>query len=154
MALSPRVPARGRRWLPWSLVCLAACASVHYAPCPVDLGAPLPSDAFSVCKRVLGRRFGGLAIADEAAFLLQSAWAPVDDRVGERRASVFCEGGELMVVVESRWLAEPVVGLPEWSAVRGDPAAERELAEALRTELGQVVPAAPNTDVASVRPGT
>lgn len=136
-----------RRWLVWSLVGFAACASVPYAPCPVELEAPLPPDAFAVCKRVLGRRFGGVTIADEAAFLLQSSWVPVAERPGERRASVFCEGGELAVLVESRWLSEPVIGLPAWSAVRGDPAAERELAAALRAELAPTVPVSGN-DVA------
>ena len=118
-----------------ALVLVAGCATVPYAPCPVELGAPLPSEAFAVCKRVLGRRFGGVTLADEAAFLLQSGWVPVAEQPGERRASVFCEGGELMVLVESRWLSEPVIGLPAWSAVRADPAAERELAAVLRAEL-------------------
>jgi len=113
----------------------AACTVAPYEPCPVELEAPLPVDAFAVCQRVLVARYGPLLTADPQAFLLQTGWARVTDFDGERRASVFLDQGNPAVVVESRWLTEPLFGLPHWSAVRGDLAAERELAELLRTEL-------------------
>lgn len=113
----------------------AACTLAPYAPCPVELDGPLPADAFALCKRVLVARFGPLLTADPQAFLLQTGWTAAADAQGERRAAVFLDQGGLAVVVESRWLAEPLIGLPHWSAVRGDPVAERELAELLRTEL-------------------
>ncbi len=130
---------------------LAACATLPYAACPVELEGDLPADAFARCKRLLGMRYGGITIADEAAFLLQTTWMAVAEPQGERRASVFLEAGQLAVVVESRWLAEPLVGLPRWSSVRGDPFAERELAELLAAELRPSTEPAPEAPPASAR---
>lgn len=113
----------------------AACSFAPYEPCPVELDGPLPADAFAVCRRVLGGRYGAIAVADADAFLLQTGWVPVADPHGERRASVFLDQGELAVVVEARWAREPLLGLPEWSAIGADQAAERELAAGLRDEL-------------------
>jgi len=120
---------------------LAACAGPRYAPCPVELDGPLPPDAFATCQRVLGTRYGVLAVVDPERFLMQSPWVPVGDPPGERRASVFRDGGGLAVVVELRWLTSPLVGLPGWSPARGDAAAERELAETLRSALANRAPA-------------
>lgn len=130
---------------------LGACASLPYAACPVELEGDLPADAFARCKRLLGTRYGGITIADEAAFLLQTTWTMVAEPQGERRASVFLESGQLAVVVESRWLAEPLVGLPRWSSVRGDPFAERELAELLAAELRPATEPAPGPPAAAAR---
>lgn len=130
---------------------LGACATLPYAACPVELEGDLPADAFARCKRLLGTRYGGLTVADEAAFLLQTTWALVAEPQGERRASVFLDAGQLAVVVESRWLAEPLVGLPRWSSVRGDPFAERELAELLAAELRPATEPAPAASTAVTR---
>jgi hypothetical protein len=48
---------------------------------------------------------------------------------------VFHEAAGLAVVVETRALVEPMFGLPRWSTVRGDPAAERELVGLLQDGL-------------------
>lgn len=115
------------------LAALAAC-TVAYAPCPVELDAPLPAAAFAACKAVLAERYGSLAVADEASFRLQTGWAGGREAC-ERRATVFRDGPGLAVVVERRTLVEPPIGLPHWAAPRGDPAAERALARALRDRL-------------------
>lgn len=118
---------------------LAACRSPAYAPCPVELTAPLPSDAFERCCDVLRQRYGRLEVADPAAFRLQTGWSPVADPTGEQRATLFREDvpGEpgLVVVVEVRWPAVPLIGPPAWTGPRGDAAAERELAGMLRLAL-------------------
>ncbi|HEX6810493.1 MAG TPA: hypothetical protein VF384_02615 [Planctomycetota bacterium] len=118
---------------------LAACAAVAYSPLPVDLGGQLPPDAYGRCKEVL-EGLGALEVDDEKAFLLRTAWYPVDDPLGERRAAVFRDddpfaGPDLAVVVEFRRPSLPLFGLPEWSSPRGDAAAERELVESLRQAL-------------------
>lgn len=118
-----------------AFVALCSCTLSPYEPCPVALTGPLPADAFATCQRLLGARYGALAVADAEAFLLQTAWVPVGDPPGERRASVFLDRGMLAVVVEVRWAREPLLGLPEWSAIAADQAAERELAAALRDQL-------------------
>lgn len=116
---------------------LAACAGARYEPCPLQLGTPLPDDAFVRCRDELARRYGGLAIADRAAFLLQTDWVPVADPIGERRASVFRSDvvQDLAVVVEFRSLSTPWFGVPQWTEPRGDAPAERDLAAALRAAL-------------------
>lgn len=115
---------------------VAACTSSRYEPCPVTLDGPLPPDAFATCQRLLGARYGALTVADAEAFLLQTAWVPVGEPPGERRASVFLDRGALAVVVEVRWAREPLLSLPEWSAIAADQPAERELAAALAAALG------------------
>lgn len=121
---------------------LAGCAAPPYAPCPVELDQPPPADAFARCREVLLRRYQDLAVADEVGFRLQTEWVPVQDPVGERRATVYREGGAasggLVVVVELRWLAAPWFGLPNWSQPRGDATAERALAAELQAALGAV----------------
>lgn len=118
---------------------LVACHAGGYPPCPVELRGGLPADAFARCRSVMLQHYGALAVADEASFLLQTPWVDVDDPPGERRASVFRDPAashdDLAVVVELRWVSVPPLGLPEWSEPRGDAAAERELAAALRAEL-------------------
>lgn len=119
------------------------CASSPYEPCPVECVLPLPADAFVRCRRALARDFGPLAEADEAAFRLQTAWSPVADPPGERRATVFRESsarGDLAVVVELRWLRESLFGLPGWTTARGDAAAERDLAARIRSALAAAAP--------------
>jgi hypothetical protein len=123
-----------------ALLLPVACTVRPYEPCPVAWSGPLPADAFATCQRVLAARYGALQVADPEAFLLQSAWAPVADPPGERRASVFLDRGELAVVVEVRWVREPVLGLPEWSSIAADQAAERQLAVALAEQLAVVPP--------------
>lgn len=112
-----------------------ACSGLPYAACPVGLDRALPTDAFARSKRVLMARYGALAVVDPDAFLLQTDWTAVDDPPGERRASVFRDGEDLAVLVEARSLVEPVFGLPYWGSIRGDHAAERQLAEHLRAAL-------------------
>src|SRR5688572_1891248 len=122
-----------------TLALLAACGTPPYAPCPVELQDPLPADAFLRCREVLVREFGGIAEADAAAFRIQTRWQPVADPPGERRATVFLDRGapspDLAVIVELRWLTIPWFGVPAWSEARGDQAAERALASALREAL-------------------
>jgi hypothetical protein len=113
----------------------AACAAPTYAPCPVELDGPLPADAFAQCQRVLLERYGSLAVADAAAFRLQTDWLATDNPPRERRATVFHEPEGLVVVVETRALHTPLFGLPKWSTLRGDAAAERELAGHLQKGL-------------------
>ena len=119
------------------LVWAAGCAGARYEACPVRLEHGLPQDAFVRCRDELLYRFGGLVVVDADAFLLQTGWVPVADPVGEQRASVFKtdDGRDLEVLVEFRWLATPWFGVPKWTTGRGDQAAERELAVALREKL-------------------
>lgn len=126
-----------RLFAPLAALAFAACATSPYAACPVELDGPLPEDAFAQCKQVLVQRYGSLVIADEAAFRLQTDWQGTNDPPGKRRATVFHDAEGLVVVVELRRLTEPLFGLPEWGAVRGDAAAERELAGQLRKGLSQ-----------------
>lgn len=135
-----RAAARRARAVPWLSLALTACVAGGYAPCPVELRTGLPADAFARCRSVLLQRYGAIAVVDEASFLLQTPWVPVEDPIGgERRASVFRDravvGTALAVVVELRRVTVPPFGLPEWSTPRGDDAAERELAAALQQEL-------------------
>jgi hypothetical protein len=115
------------------------CAAAPYSACPIDFPGGLPPHAFAACRDVLVARFGALVTVDAAAFRLQSDWVGCTDLPGERRASVFRQGdgaaAGLGVVVELRRLSEPLVGLPRWTAPRGDAAAERELAELLRRAI-------------------
>ncbi|MCK5941729.1 MAG: hypothetical protein KAI24_07165 [Planctomycetes bacterium] len=125
------------------LLAVAGCGAVEYRPYPLDLDAPLPADAFARCKDVLLRRCETLTRAEVEPFLLQTAWYASYDPPGERRASVFrdpeVEHG-LAVVVELRRLSLPMFGLPGWTEPRGDDAAERELAAALREALADPEP--------------
>lgn len=122
----------------------AACAGPGYAPYPLQVGA-LPEGAFAGCRDLLLREFGALDESDAEAFRLQTAWAPLRDPPGERRASVYRDGArpsELSVVVELRWLRVPVLGMPHWTTPRGDDAAERALAERLREVIDALRPPA------------
>jgi hypothetical protein len=123
-----------------AFVCLfaGACATSAYEPCPVECVQPLPADAFTRCRDLLQRTYGGIAMSDEATFRLQTGWSPIADPPGERRATVFRDteaDNDLAVVVELRWVTVPVFGLPSWTEPRADDAAERELAGALRKAL-------------------
>ena len=121
-----------------TLAVVGACASPGYSPFPLDLESGLPPDAFDRCRDVLLRRFATLTRIERQNFLLQTAWAPTQDPPGERRASVYLDPvvpHSLAVVVELRRLRVPLIGLPSWTEPRGDAAAERALAEALRAAL-------------------
>lgn len=139
VASRPVSRTRRRRWLVLLALLPVACSAGPYPPCPVELRGGLPADAFARCRAVMLQRYGPLEISDEASFLLQTPWVSVQDPLGERRVSVFRDPAashdDLAVVVELRWVSEPAFGLPEWSTPRGDAAAERELAAALREEL-------------------
>ena len=118
-----------------------ACATGSYSACPVGLDTAPSADAFAVCRDLLGSRFGALVLADAGAFRLQTAWSATPDEAAERRATVFRtdagHAADLAVVVEVRRLREPLLGLPGWTEPRGDAAAERELAAALRAALNR-----------------
>lgn len=132
--------ARARSALLSTLIVAAACGSPGYSPYPLDLDHALPPDAFDRCRDVLLRRFISLTRSEPQTFLLQTAWAPSQDPPGERRASVYLDPAapdSLAVVVELRRLYVPLVGLPGWTEPRGDAAAERELAAALRVALAE-----------------
>lgn len=122
-----------------SLVLLAAaCASPGYSAYPLDLDHKLPPDAFSRCRAVLLDHFGTLTRSDANEFRLETAWQPIAEPVGERRATVYRDrehANSLAIVVELRRLTVPLVGVPHWTSVRGDDRAERELAELLRESL-------------------
>lgn len=118
-----------------TLAIAAACTTLPYSPCPVELEHGVPADAFERCKAVVRARYGGFVELDPVDFRLATDWLPVASPTGQRRASVFRDGDDLAVVVEARSLVEPPLGLPYWGSVRGDPAAERELAEQLRRVL-------------------
>jgi len=117
----------------------AGCAGPSYSAYPLDLPGGVPAHAFAVCRDALAARFGALVTVDAAAFLLQTDWVACADLPGERRASVFRQTdgavAGLGVVVEVRRLTEPLLGLPRWTAPRGDAAAERELADLLRAAI-------------------
>ena len=135
--------ARTRSMLSLSVLLAAACSSPGYSPFPLDLGDELPEDAFARCREVLLRRYETLTRSDADGFLLQTDWAASQDPPGERRASVFRDpevDGSLSVVVELRRVKLPMFGLPGWTEPRGDPAAERELAEVLREALADPEP--------------
>jgi len=116
-------------------VLAAACSNLPYSPCPIEFDGPLPEDAFVRARQVLAARYGALAVVDATAFRLQTDWVAADDRNGQRRVTVFRDAGGLGLVVELRPLLEPLVGLPYWGEVRGDPAAERQLAGLLQRAL-------------------
>lgn len=121
-----------------ALASSAACRAPGYSPYPLDLGSALPPDAFARCRDVLLHRYEALERVDEQAFLLQTDWSPSHDPPGQRRASVYLDpevAGSVAVVVELRRLKVPLVGLPAWGEPRGDAAAERDLADALREAL-------------------
>jgi len=128
-----------RRAAVWCVVVACACAAPRYAPCPVGLAGALPADAFAVCREVLRQRYGDVAVADVDTFRLQSGWVPVQDPPGERRATIVRDDSgrapDLAVVVELRRVSVPLLGAPGWTTPRGDDAAERDLAQALRAAL-------------------
>lgn len=136
--------ARSGSWRPWRCLAvvlgasLAGCGTVGYSPYPLDLPHKLPADAFARCREVLLDRYGTLAHSDAHGFRLESAWQPVADPPGERRATIYRDQqhpDSLAIVVELRRLAIPLVGVPHWTSPRGDQAAERELAGWLRESL-------------------
>lgn len=122
---------------------LVGCSAAGYSPYPLDLGHDLPSDAFQRCRDVLLHRFYALTRSEASTFHLQTDWAPSQDPPGERRATVYVDpefAQSLAVVVELRRLSLPMIGWPGWTAPRGDAAAERELASALREALSDPAP--------------
>lgn len=125
-----------RRLLPAALL-LASCATPYQA-LRLALPAPLPDDAFERACATVRAAHGELAVADEAGFRLQSRWQPylIGELTARRRATVFrLADGALAVVVERQLLEATLLGEPEWLSVRGDPEAERALAEALAAAL-------------------
>jgi hypothetical protein len=117
---------------------VAACATPAYSPYPLDLSHQLPADAFLRCREVLLNHYGALSQSDQQAFRLETAWQPISDPPGERRASVFRDqqrANSLAVVVELRRLSVPLIGAPYWTTPRGDDMSERQLAEWLRESL-------------------
>ncbi len=130
---------RRRVWLAAFVATAAGCAASAYSACPIDFPGGLPPHAFVACRDLLAARFGALVVVDAAAFRLQTGWVACSDLQGERRASVFRQTdgavAGLGVVVELRRLSEPLLGLPRWTAPRGDAAAERELADLLRAAI-------------------
>lgn len=129
---------RSRRSVAAMALVLAACATPGYSPYPLDLPHQLPADAFLRCREVLLNHYGALSQSDAQAFRLETAWQPISDPPGERRASVFRDqqrANSLAVVVELRRLSVPLVGAPYWTTPRGDDTSERQLAEWLRESL-------------------
>jgi hypothetical protein len=119
------------------LLLAGGCASVDYAPCPVEPAAGLPADAFERCRRVLLREFAALVVDDAEAFRLQTAWSSAAEAPIERRATLYRDDdrGGLWLVVEMRRLTAPWFGLPRWTKPRGDAAAERRLEALLAAAL-------------------
>lgn len=132
-----------RRSLFVGLLLLAGCTTPGYSAYPLDLEHKLPEDAFERCRSVLLDQYGTLAHSDQRDFRLETAWQPIAEPVGERRATVFRDPerqDSLAIVVELRRLTVPLVGVPHWTSVRGDDRAERELAELLRESLHHSAP--------------
>jgi len=139
-----------RRSLLVGMLLLAGCTTPGYSAYPLDLEHKLPNDAFERCRSVLLDRYGTLSYSDPRDFRLETAWQPIADPVGERRATVFRDPehkDSLAIIVELRRLTVPLVGVPHWTSVRGDDGAERELAELLRESLRD--PEAPGVASAS-----
>ena len=124
-----------------ALLAAAACKTLPYQPATMTLEA-LPDDAFDRALDVVRAHFRAIEVADRDAFRIQTAWTPHQrgDNPGEMRATVFCEGRDLAVVVETRWLALDLFGWPRWSAIAGDPFLERELLAALASALNAPEP--------------
>jgi len=121
-----------------SLLLFGACSVAGYSPCPLDLPHKLPADAFARCRYVLLSHYDTIEYSDSAAFRLETAWQPIADPPGERRASVYRDEQHpesLAIVVELRRLTIPLIGVPHWKSVRGDEQSERQLAEWLRESL-------------------
>lgn len=118
---------------------LASCTSAPALPVHVEAVAPT-AVVFRACVHELSLQFGRLELVDAEGFRLQTAWAPVAEPSGERRAFVFADDGALAVVVEARWLNAPLVGLPEWSAVELDVAGSQALATRLAAVLRALPP--------------
>lgn len=115
-----------------------ACAVTPYQPLPVEVPGGLPPDAWDRVRGLLLQRYGGLALADEDGFRLQTPWVPMatGDQPAEQRATVFRQAEDrLAVVVEVRFLRFPTWGTPGWGPVQGDAQRERELADALAAVL-------------------
>ena len=131
------------------LLLLPAC-SIAYSPYPLDLDHKLPADAFSRCRAVLLNYYEILEYSDPVGFRLETAWQPITDPPGERRATVYRDpsrSDSLAIIVELRRLTVPLLGMPHWTSVRGDDAAERRLAGLLRESLKDVAEA-PGSDAA------
>lgn len=125
------------------LLLLSAC-SVAYSPYPLDLDHKLPADAFSRCRAVLLNSYEILEYSDPEGFRLETAWQPITDPPGERRATVYRDlsrSDSLAIIVELRRLTVPLFGMPHWTSVRGDDGAERRLARLLRESLADVAEA-------------
>ncbi|MFT4514128.1 MAG: hypothetical protein ACI89X_000810 [Planctomycetota bacterium] len=120
------------------LLFVTSCSSAGYSPYPLDLEHKLPADAFARCRAVLLSHYDTLAYSDAESFRLETEWLPIADPPGERRATVYRESARpasLAIVVELRRLTVPLIGVPHWTAARGDDYSERQLADWLRESL-------------------
>lgn len=117
-----------------ALLAASACAPLPYQPAWTET-SPRAFDAaaFEAAVATVRVDYPRLAVVDQDAFRLQSAWVPHqrDTAVGERRATVYREGDRLAVVVEARYLRETLLGSPQWGPAAGDPTLERALVERL-----------------------
>lgn len=122
----------------WMLILLAACATSSYQPLVVAPPGGLPPDAFERSRQAVMQLWGSLQLADADGFRLQTPWLSCQrgGTPGRRRATIFRDrAGALAVVVEVSWLVEGILGDYRWTAVRGDPEWEGQLADALLRAL-------------------
>lgn len=115
------------------------CRDLPYQP--QELLLPPGEAAFACLADAIRVRFPRLVVCDPAERRLQSAWTDVDSgaAVGRRRVTVFpVDAARIGIVVEVSWARLGLSGTPYWTTRAGDPAVERELADAVRTRLDEL----------------
>jgi hypothetical protein len=117
---------------------LLLAAACQYAPQRLPGVAARGPAAFAACRHELALRYGSLLVHDAEGFRLQSDWAAVGEPTGERQATLFLDGADLVIAVSQRRLLMPWFGLPYWGEVEPDARAERELAGVLVQSLAQL----------------
>jgi len=113
-------------------------AACHYVPQRLPGVAARGPAAFAACRHELALRYGSLLVHDAEGFRLQSDWAAVGEPTGERQATMFLDGADLVIAVAQRRLLVPWFGMPYWSEIGPDVRAERELAGLVAQSLAQL----------------
>ncbi len=118
---------------------LGGCTYSAYQPALLTIPGGFPDDVFDRALTVLQQNWQPLSVVEREEFRIQSGWLAHEHQgtPGQKRATVFLEDPvTLAVLVEARYLTMPTFGTPQWSTVRGDPALEKQLLEALRQSMG------------------
>jgi hypothetical protein len=127
---------RRLRGLPIAWLLLSAAC--QYAPQRLPVVEARGPAAFAACRHELALRYGRLLVHDAAGFRLQSDWVAVGEPTGERQATLFLDGADLVIAVAQRRLLVPWFGLPYWGDIEPDVRAERELAGVVAQSLAQL----------------